>query len=93
MDKLVIEGGVPLRGEIAVSGAKNAALPIICAALLAETPLRLTSVPALRDVGTTYHLLQHMGVEVSREGQNAVTLDARFPARATTGEPEKSMGS
>ena len=77
MDKLVIEGGVPLRGEIAVSGAKNAALPIICAALLAETPLRLTSVPALRDVGTTYHLLQHMGVEVSREGQNAVTLDAR----------------
>ena len=72
----MIEGGVPLRGEVTVSGAKNAALPIICAALLAETPLRLTSVPALRDVGTTYHLLQHMGVQVSKDGQNAVTLDA-----------------
>ncbi|HWT28440.1 MAG TPA: UDP-N-acetylglucosamine 1-carboxyvinyltransferase [Methylophilaceae bacterium] len=76
MDKLVIEGGVPLRGEVTISGAKNAALPIICAALLAETPLHLTSVPALRDVGTTYHLLQHMGVAVSKQGANAVTLDA-----------------
>lgn len=76
MDKLVIEGGVPLRGEVTISGAKNAALPIICAALLAETPLHLTSVPALRDVGTTYHLLQHMGVAVSKHGANAVTLDA-----------------
>ena len=76
MDKLVIEGGLPLKGEVTVSGAKNAALPIICAALLAETPLRLTAVPALRDVGTTYQLLQHMGVEVIKDGPNAVTLDA-----------------
>lgn len=76
MDKLVIEGGVPLEGEITISGAKNAALPIICAALLAETPLKLTSVPGLRDVGTTYQLLQHMGVKVSKDGENAVTLDA-----------------
>lgn len=75
MDKLVIQGGARLHGEVTVSGAKNAALPILCAALLAETPLKLSSVPKLKDVGTTIHLLEHMGVKASRQNDH-VTLDA-----------------
>lgn len=75
MDKLIIEGGVPLHGEVVVSGAKNAALPILCAGLLAETPLTLTGVPELRDVASTLKLLDTMGVKVSKNGDQ-VTLDA-----------------
>ena len=75
MDKLVIQGGARLHGEVTISGAKNAALPILCAALLAETPLKLSSVPKLKDVGTTISLLQHMGVVVTRNADK-VDLDA-----------------
>ncbi|HCU84211.1 UDP-N-acetylglucosamine 1-carboxyvinyltransferase [Methylophilus sp. UBA6697] len=75
MDKLIIEGGVPLHGEVVISGAKNAALPILCAGLLAETPFTLTGVPELRDVASTLELLDTMGVKVSKEGDQ-VTLDA-----------------
>ena len=76
MDKLLIQGGFPLHGEITVSGAKNAALPILCAALLTDQPLQLSSVPKLKDVGTTIALLQHLGVEAAREADK-VTLDAK----------------
>jgi UDP-N-acetylglucosamine 1-carboxyvinyltransferase len=75
LDKLIIEGGVPLHGEVVVSGAKNAALPILCAGLLAETPFTLTGVPELRDVASTLQLLDTMGVKVSKDGDQ-VTLDA-----------------
>lgn len=75
MDKLIIEGGVPLHGEVVISGAKNAALPILCAGLLAETPLVLTGVPELRDVASTLKLLDTMGVKVSKDNDR-VTLDA-----------------
>ncbi|WP_024930458.1 UDP-N-acetylglucosamine 1-carboxyvinyltransferase [Methylophilus sp. OH31] len=75
MDKLIIEGGVPLHGEVVISGAKNAALPILCAGLLAETPFTLTGVPELRDVASTLKLLDTMGVKVSKDGDQ-VTLDA-----------------
>lgn len=75
MDKLIIEGGVPLHGEVVVSGAKNAALPILCAGLLAETPLTLAGVPELRDVASTLKLLDTMGVKVVKE-QDRVVLDA-----------------
>lgn len=75
LDKLIIEGGYPLNGEITISGAKNAALPILCASLLAETPLTLTSLPALKDVATTLKLLDTMGIKVAQEGAT-VTLDA-----------------
>ncbi len=75
MDKLIIEGGISLNGEITVSGAKNAALPILCAALLAETPLQLSSVAALKDIDTTLKLLDTMGVKVSRQ-DDKVILDA-----------------
>ena len=66
MDKLRIAGGRPLRGEVRVSGAKNAALPILCAALLAERPLRLSNVPRLMDISTMAKLLGQMGVQVER---------------------------
>jgi len=75
LDKLIIEGGVKLNGEITVSGAKNAALPILCASLLAETPLNLTSVAALKDIDTTLKLLDIMGVKVTRDADK-VSLDA-----------------
>lgn len=66
---------MPLHGEVIVSGAKNAALPILCAGLLAETPLVLTGVPELRDVASTLKLLDTMGVKVSKTGDQ-VSLDA-----------------
>ena len=75
MDKLIIEGGVKLNGEVTISGAKNAALPILCASLLAETPLNLTSVAALKDIDTTIKLLDTMGVKVMRDADK-VSLDA-----------------
>ena len=74
MDKLKIRGGAPLEGEIRVSGAKNAALPILCAALLGERPLKLSNVPRLMDISTMAKLLAQMGVEIQRDGdQVAVT--------------------
>ena len=78
MDKLLIEGGVRLSGEIAISGAKNAALPELCAALLTAEPVRLANVPRLQDVNTMLHLLRNMGVAVDRpvEQPDALTLDA-----------------
>ena len=68
MDKLAIEGGVALGGDVRVSGAKNAALPIICAALLTREPLFLTSVPELNDVHTMRKLLAQMGVRSECSG-------------------------
>ena len=76
MDKLIIEGGVPLAGEVWISGAKNAALPIMCAALLSAAPLRLTNVPHLRDVTTLLNLLGGMGVAVSLDEKLGLELDA-----------------
>ncbi|MFP5402754.1 MAG: UDP-N-acetylglucosamine 1-carboxyvinyltransferase [Gammaproteobacteria bacterium] len=75
MDKLLIEGGARLSGEIAISGAKNAALPILCAALLSAEPVTFTNVPQLNDIGTLLELLGQMGVKVARAG-DTVTLDA-----------------
>ncbi|HEX3633500.1 MAG TPA: UDP-N-acetylglucosamine 1-carboxyvinyltransferase [Casimicrobiaceae bacterium] len=75
MDKLAITGGVPLRGEVRVSGAKNAALPILCAALLTSEPLVLKNVPKLNDVRTMRSLLAQMGVRA--EGADGeLTLSA-----------------
>ncbi|MDR0563602.1 MAG: UDP-N-acetylglucosamine 1-carboxyvinyltransferase, partial [Azoarcus sp.] len=76
MDKLLIEGGTRLTGETAISGAKNAALPILCSALLCGEPVTLTNVPQLKDVATLLALLEQMGVKVARDG-HTVTLDAK----------------
>ena len=75
MDKLLIRGGRPLHGEVPIAGAKNAALPELCAALLTDQPVVLDNVPRLQDVATMVKLVQNMGVTVSREGDR-VTLDA-----------------
>src|SRR5215471_17609351 len=76
MDKLVIHGGARLSGEIRVSGAKNAALPLMCAALLTEDELTLSNVPHLRDVSTMVRLLSQMGVEVSLDDKLGLSLRA-----------------
>ncbi len=76
MDKLIIQGGVPLTGEVRISGAKNAALPILCASLLTSEMLRLQNVPHLRDVTTTLTLLGQMGVEISLDEKMGVGLTA-----------------
>jgi UDP-N-acetylglucosamine 1-carboxyvinyltransferase len=75
LDKLIIQGGNRLNGEVTISGAKNAALPILCASLLAETPLYLSSIAALKDIDTTIKLLDMMGVKITRDASE-VTLDA-----------------
>jgi UDP-N-acetylglucosamine 1-carboxyvinyltransferase len=77
MDKLLIEGGAALQGEVRVSGAKNAALPILCAALLTEDPLTLRNVPRLNDTRTMKTLLAQMGVAIDDADTGTVVLDAR----------------
>ncbi len=78
MDRFKITGGLPLQGDVQVSGAKNAALPILCASLLTKEPLRLTNVPQLRDVSTMKKLLAQMGTEITltqqADGQESLSL-------------------
>lgn len=78
MDKLLIRGGRRLEGEVTISGAKNAALPELCAALLTAEPVTLTNVPRLQDVSTTLKLLRNMGAKAERsEAQpDTVAIDA-----------------
>ena len=75
MDKLLIQGGTALSGEVAISGAKNAALPILCASLLTAEPLHLTNVPHLNDISTMLRLLGDMGVGVTMDGVDGMVLD------------------
>ena len=77
MDKLLIQGGTPLSGEVAMSGAKNAALPILCACLLTADPLNLENVPHLNDISTMLRLIGQMGVEVTMDGNDGLILDSR----------------
>jgi UDP-N-acetylglucosamine 1-carboxyvinyltransferase len=76
VDKLVIEGGVRLSGEVAISGAKNAALPILCASLLTRDAVILENVPHLRDVTTMLSLLAQMGVNISSDDKHGIELRA-----------------
>ncbi len=76
MDKIVIEGGIPLHGEVVISGAKNAALPIMAATLLAPGAYRLSNVPALADIRTAKRLLANMGVIFADDpAAEALTVD------------------
>ena len=80
MDKLIIRGGRQLRGEVLISGAKNAALPELCAALLTAEPVTLTNVPRLQDVATMRRLLDNMGVKTQTHGERGgMTLHAASP--------------
>jgi UDP-N-acetylglucosamine 1-carboxyvinyltransferase len=74
LNKLLIRGGRPLEGVVAVSGAKNAALPIMCAALLCAEGLTLTNVPRLMDVATMAKLLAQMGVSVEGGPEGRMNL-------------------
>ena len=75
MDKLLIQGGTALSGDVAMSGAKNAALPILCASLLTAEPLHLTNVPHLNDISTMLRLLGDMGVGVMMDGVDGLVLN------------------
>jgi UDP-N-acetylglucosamine 1-carboxyvinyltransferase len=85
MDKLRIRGGRPLEGEVRISGAKNAALPIMCAALLTAEPLRLANVPQLMDVRTMAKLLRQMGLEAAPPVDARMVLHGREIRDPTAG--------
>ncbi len=74
MDRLRITGGQPLRGEVVISGAKNAALPILCASLLTAEPVVIGNVPELRDIGTMLTLLQQLGTRTQEAGPETIEL-------------------
>jgi len=76
MDKFLIEGNGPLAGEVRASGAKNAALPILCASLLIDDALQLDNIPQLHDIATTKRLLAQMGVAVATDSAGSVTVNA-----------------
>ena len=76
MDKLIITGGKPLAGDVRISGAKNAALPILAATLLAEDAIVIGNIPHLRDITTTMELLGRMGVELTVDEKMRVEVDA-----------------
>lgn len=75
MDKLLINGGDALNGEIRISGAKNAALPILMGALLVDSPVRIGNVPHLHDITTTLELLGRMGVTITVDERSGVVID------------------
>src|ERR1043165_3088210 len=86
MEKFVIQGGVPLSGEIAVAGNKNAALPILAACLLTEEEVLLHRVPRIRDTEAQIALLEQLGVEVAWVADNSVRLCARDVAGGTVAQ-------
>jgi UDP-N-acetylglucosamine 1-carboxyvinyltransferase len=86
MESFVIEGGRPLNGRVRVSGNKNAALPIIAAALLTDEPVTLTNVPAIRDVQTMLELVADLGVEVEQLGAGEVRIHATEPTKTELDE-------
>jgi UDP-N-acetylglucosamine 1-carboxyvinyltransferase len=95
MDKLRMIGGTPLKGEVVIAGAKNAALPILCACLLCDEPITLHNVPDLQDVRTMLKLLQEIGVTVSfpePDDRNHVVLNAaNIQSSEATYEMVKTM--
>jgi len=95
MDKLRMVGGTPLKGEVVIAGAKNAALPILCASLLCDEPITLRNVPDLQDVRTMLKLLQEIGVTVSfpdANSRNHVVLNAaNIQSSEATYEMVKTM--
>ena len=96
MEKFVIQGGVPLSGELTVAGNKNAALPILAACLLTEEEVLLHRVPRIRDTEAQIALLEQLGVEVAWVGDNSVRLcarDGRRRRRSTRSSPAQIRAS
>ena len=85
MAKIVINGGAPLTGDVQISGAKNAVLPILAACLLADEPVSIANVPHLHDVTTTMELLGQMGVGADAGGRQLVLVTAH--RRENFGQP------
>jgi UDP-N-acetylglucosamine 1-carboxyvinyltransferase len=77
MDKLIITGGQTLNGELRISGAKNAALPILAASLLSETPVKIGNIPHLHDITTTISLLGHMGTTITIDEHMNIEIDTQ----------------
>ena len=75
MQKIVVQGGMPLRGDVRISGAKNAVLPILCAGLLADGPLVVRNVPNLHDVKTTLRLLAELGCGITLDDSFTIRID------------------
>ena len=76
MDAFKLNGGQPLQGEVTISGAKNAALPILMAALLSETPMTFSNIPRLNDINTSVKLLRQLGAKVDWVGEEELVVDA-----------------
>ena len=75
MDKLLIEGGVALHGEVTISGAKNSALPILASSLLSDETMEIANVPHLHDVTTTIELLGRMGLSIVVDEKKKISLE------------------
>ncbi|MDH4235580.1 MAG: UDP-N-acetylglucosamine 1-carboxyvinyltransferase, partial [Gallionella sp.] len=91
MHKLAIHGGNRLNGEVRISGAKNAALPILCASLLSTDTLQLGNVPEMNDVATMCRLLQQMGTTVTRDGAQISLSGAQIDKLEAPYEMVKTM--
>jgi UDP-N-acetylglucosamine 1-carboxyvinyltransferase len=77
MAKIIINGGRRLQGEVQISGAKNAVLPILCATILADEPMTIANVPHLHDVTTTIHLLGALGANITMDDNQTLHIDSR----------------
>lgn len=91
MQKLIVQGGLPLSGEVTISGAKNAALPILCASLLTDETLAIENVPYLNDVTTMLSLLQQMGISATMEGKKVELAAAHLSHLVAPYEMVKTM--
>ena len=92
MDRLLIKGGTRQQGDVTISGAKNAALPILAGTLLASEPVTISNVPQLNDVATMLTLLQSMGVEVTLDDQMNVESNAGNVSKRLRSEWHKHRG-
>src|SRR3990167_10138669 len=77
MEKLIIKGNIPLNGEIRISGAKNAALPILAGSLLSQYPIKISNIPHLQDVTTIVSLISQMGVHITLDERSNIEVDAK----------------
>lgn len=99
MDKFIIKGGKPLKGTVKIGGAKNAALPIMAATLLAPGTHRLHNVPALRDINTMSKMLEHLGCKVSQNAPSPLPLSSfdsaqdRLSGRGNNETPQQNAGN
>ena len=85
LDKIIVEGGVPLSGSIRVQGSKNSALPILFATILTEDPCTIRNVPDLSDVDTTMSILRELGMSCEREETGCLRIETDNPDSHTAG--------